>query len=93
MRVIPANWPEGVPVPPPIPEQYFRDERWLFDHISDLQERYAGQWVAVVNKEVVAAGKVLAEVERLAEERTGERDFPVWLVEPESGYHTHWRIL
>ncbi len=93
MRVVPRNWPSGVPVPPPISERYFRDERWIFERMRELQERYANQWIAVVNGEVVASGSVLAEVERLAQERTGADEFPVWLVRPESGYHSHWRVV
>jgi len=93
MRTIPNNGPEGVPVPPPLPDRYFQDERWLSDHLGELQERYPHQWVAVVNGRAVAVGEVLAEVERLAEERTGAREFPVWFVQGESGYHSHWRIL
>jgi len=81
MRKIPKHWPKDVPIPPPIPKRWFEDERGLFEHIDDLKKQCPDQWVAVVNKEVVASGKNLAEVERLAEEKTGEKEFPVWLVE------------
>lgn len=78
----PPNWPQDMPKPPPIPKRYFEDEKWLFEHENELAEKYPDQWVAVVNKEVVAAGKNLAEVERVAREKTGEEEFPVWLVTP-----------
>jgi hypothetical protein len=81
MMRYPPNWPKDLPKPPPISKQYFEDEKWMSEHSRELQEKYPDQWVAVVKGEVVAAGKNLAEVERLAEERTGEKEFPVRLVE------------
>ena len=93
MRIVPRDWPMEVPVPPPIPKRYFDDEWWISEHMHDLQQCYPDRWVAVVNGEVAAAGEVPADVERLAEEKTGEREFPVWFIQPESGYHSHCRVL
>jgi hypothetical protein len=78
----PKNWPKEVPKPPPVPKRYFEDEKWLFEHENELAEQYPDHWIAVVNREVVAVGKNLAEVEKSAGEKTGEREFPVWLVTP-----------
>jgi len=42
---------------------------------------YPNLWVAVVDKKVIASGKVIAEVERIAEKSTGRKEFPVILAE------------
>lgn len=81
-RRIPKNWPKDVPIPPPIPKRYFADEQWFADHSHELAQQYPDQWVAVCNGEVIAAGKVLGEVRRLAQERTGEREIVIDLVSP-----------
>ncbi len=85
----PPNWPKDVPKPPPIPKRWFEDEKWMNEHLRELREQYPDQWVAVVNGKVVAAGKNLAEVERLAEERTGEKEFPVRLVEATRKFYSY----
>ncbi len=89
----PPNWPKDVPKPPPIPKRYFEDERWISEHMRELREQYLNQWVAVFNGEVIAAGKVLAEVESMAHEKTGERDIATRLIEPEFKFYSPWRIL
>ena len=61
-------------------KEYWEDSRWAHDHISDLAKEYPNLWVAVVDKRVVASGKVIEEVERLAQEKTGRTEFPVILV-------------
>ncbi len=80
-RIIPKNWPRDLPVPPPIPQQYFKDRRWMMEHHQELVEQFPDQWVAVFKAKVVAAGKDLSEVVRVAHEVTGERDIATHLVE------------
>ena len=63
------------------PSEYWEDSRWAHDHIGDLIEKYPNRWVAVVNKKVVATGKIIGEVERIAQEKTGIVEFPVILAE------------
>lgn len=63
------------------PSEYWEDSRWAHDHMSDLAEKYPNLWVAVVNKKVVATGKVISEVERIVQEKTGRVEFPVILAE------------
>ena len=63
------------------PREYWEDSRWAHDHMSDLAEEYPNLWVAVVDKRVVAAGKVIGEVEKIAEEKTGRTEFPIILAE------------
>ncbi len=69
------------------PKEYWDDSRWAHDHISDLAQEYPNLWVAVVDKRVVAAGKVIEEVERIAQEKTGRKEFPVILAE--KGIHVY----
>ncbi len=37
--------------PPPWSKE---DERWLFEHYTDIVQQYPGQWIAVHNQRVVA---------------------------------------
>jgi len=82
MRIIPKNWPADLPIPPPIPKRWFEDEKWFMQHSSELAQQYPDQWVAVFNKQVIAAGKNASEVLRLAKEKTGGREIVIDLVSP-----------
>jgi len=93
MRIIPKNWPKDIPIPPPTPKHYFEDQRWISEHILELIEKYPDQWVAVFHGEVIAAGKNLGEVERLAHEKTGERDIATRLIESGRKFYSPWRVL
>jgi hypothetical protein len=75
------NGIEEVAKPPPIPQHYWEDAQWASEQACELQERFSGQWIAVYYKEVVASGKVLAEVERMAQEKTGEKEIFIRFVE------------
>ncbi len=74
---------EGKDYPPtlPIPKEFWEDEDWTYDNYNDLVRMYPDQWVAVVDKKVVAAGKSATEVVELAERKTGRKEFPVVFVE------------
>ncbi len=69
-----------------IPEGFWDDQEWGFRHHTKLLEKYRDEWVAMVNKEVVAAGKDLGKVEKEAKRKTG-RDPAVMFVE--SGSHIY----
>lgn len=88
MRIIPKNWPAGVPLPPPIPKRWFEDSKWLSEHAHELAQQYPDRWVAVFNQEVVAAGKNAGEVLRLAQEKTGEREIVIDLVSPTRKFYS-----
>jgi hypothetical protein len=47
---------------------------------SELEEKYADMWVAIVNRQVVFGGKDLAKVKREAQEKT-RKNIPVIYVE------------
>jgi hypothetical protein len=38
-----------------------KDFLWLNQHTPELQEKYAGKWVAVINQEIVGSGDSAAE--------------------------------
>ena len=48
------------------PKEFWEDMRWGQAHKSELMEKYKGEWVAIVNKKVVASGNNLGKVEEEA---------------------------
>lgn len=58
--------------PKPLTKQYIEDFRWAEKHYNELARQYPDQWIAVLKGEVVAAGKDLGEVERVAEQKAEE---------------------
>ncbi|MBI5525618.1 MAG: hypothetical protein HY897_04730 [Deltaproteobacteria bacterium] len=49
------------------------DDRWIVDHFSELVDKYAGKYVAVVNETLVAVGDSPSEVETKARELDPEK--------------------
>jgi len=72
---------------PPTPQAYWEDSDWVDKNFSAIVKEYPNLWVAVVDKKVVAAGKVIAEVEKIAERKTGRKSFPT--VFAERGIHVY----
>ena len=64
-----------------VPDEFWEDKDWAFDNYSEWMKKYPDQWIAVVDRKVVAVGKDIREVERAAEEQTGRKYFPVIYVE------------
>jgi hypothetical protein len=93
MRIIPKNWPADLSLPPPIPKHWFEGHKWISEHVGELREKYPDQWVAVFHGEVIAGGKNAGEVLRLAQEKTGERDIAMDLVETERKSYSPGRVL
>ena len=67
-----AKLPEGFPEPKPLPTRYWEDEKWLEENIVELTRRYPDQWIAVLNRQVVAANRHLGEVNKIAYQREEE---------------------
>ncbi len=65
----------------PTPKAWADDSDWISDHIEELTEQYPDQWVAVVDRRVVAAGTDRSAVYQEASAKTGRRNFPMWLME------------
>ena len=36
-------------------KEAFENAHWTTDHIAELREKYKGKWIAVINKQVIAA--------------------------------------
>jgi len=75
------------PAVPPTPQEYWDDRNWAHQHLAELAQAYPNQWIAVVDKQVVAVGKVIAEVRREGEQKTGRKHFPV--IFAERGIHVY----
>jgi len=58
--------PKGFPAFKLPPKRFFEDTRWVSENINELVKKYPDQWIAVYDKEVVAAGENLAKVEKIA---------------------------
>lgn len=48
-----------------------QDDRWITQHFARLVAQYGGQYIAVVQQQVVAAGPSAKQVEEDARRRTG----------------------
>ena len=69
-----AKLPDGFPEPEPPPKRFWEDEKWIGENIMDLMRQYPDQWIAVLDKEVVAASKHRLEVNRVAKQKEAEAD-------------------
>ena len=63
----------------PVPKEFWEYENWAYDNYSELVRMYPDQWVAVVSKKVVVAGKNASGVVELAEGKTHGKDSPCLL--------------
>lgn len=75
------------PPVPPTPKEFWEDNVWVDEHITDIAAAFPNLWVAVVDKQVVASGKVVAEVRHAATTKTGRTSFPI--VFAEKGIHVY----
>ncbi len=53
------------------PQRFWEDMRWLDNVDWTVLEPYERQWIAVYDKQIVAAGKDLDQVKAEAKEKTG----------------------
>ena len=54
-------------------EQFWDDMQWGEDNYMELAKKYPEQWVAIVNKQVVASGQSLRDIEMEAERKTNKK--------------------
>ena len=78
---------EIYPPVPPTPKEYWDDFKWANEHFSEISEAHPNLWVAIVDKKVVASGKIISEVRKKAQDITGKENFPVMLAE--KGIHVY----
>lgn len=62
-------------------KKFWQDNKWAHDHYQELSRKYPNQWIAVVNKKVVSAGKNLGKVEKESSKKAGKQDFPLLFIE------------
>ena len=55
-------------------EGFWEDMQWGEDNYSELVKKYPDQWVAIVNKKVVASGQSLRDIEIEAERETNKKN-------------------
>jgi len=89
MPVLTEKETEGLKLPPPGPIEYWEDSKWANEHFTEIVKEYPNQWVAIVNKKVVAAGKTIAEVEKKGTEKTGRDEFPIYFTEKGIRVYNH----
>jgi len=78
-----------VPPPPPPPKEFWDDLDWANTHMDEISAAYPDQWVAIVDRHVVASGPVLADVESRAMALTGRTEFPVLFAETGIRVYAH----
>ncbi|MEA3360987.1 MAG: DUF5678 domain-containing protein [Thermodesulfobacteriota bacterium] len=81
MPILSAKDAEEMNIPSPGPEEYWEDSKWASEHFTEIVRKYPDQWVAIVDKHVVAAGSTIADVEKIATEKTGRDEFPIYFAE------------
>jgi hypothetical protein len=59
------------------------DFAWLAEHSRDIYEKYAGQWIAVLNGEIVGVGETAQEAADQAEAKHPGADYLLEAVDPE----------
>lgn len=89
MPVLSAKETKEIKLPQPGPVEYWEDSKWAGEHFTEIVREYANQWVAIVGKKVVAAGKTIAEVEKVCTEKTGRDEFPIYFAEKGIRVYSH----
>ncbi len=60
------------------------DFTWIAEHSPELSERYAGQWIAVRDAEVVGVGDTASEAADEARRRLPDGDFILEAIDHEA---------
>jgi hypothetical protein len=53
--------------PETVPAEVIEDARWFDDHLEEIRADHEGEYIAVVEKKIVAVGKTLDEVLELVD--------------------------
>ncbi|QLH74428.1 MAG: hypothetical protein HPY73_02485 [Methanomassiliicoccales archaeon] len=61
-------------------EEDRKNDDWLKKHFIEMVQKYPRQWIAVLERNVIAVGATRAEVELRAEEIAGEREYSVYFI-------------
>lgn len=70
-----------------VDKRFFEDLDWAEEHHGELLEQYRDRWIAIYNKQVVASGSSIRDVEHHAKAKTGQKHIPVYFVESGSNIY------
>ena len=56
---------------------------WLTEHSREIDEKYPGKWIAVLDGEVIGVGDTATEAAQQAEEKHAGADYVLEAVDPE----------
>lgn len=71
---------QASPPVPPTPREYWEGNDWANAHIAEIAAAYPNLWVAVVDKQVITSGKIIADVRKAAEAKLAKRIFLSYLL-------------
>ncbi len=74
-----------------IPKEFWDDMKWGREHRSELLDEYVNQWIAIVDKKVISAGKDLAKVKEEAKWKTHKKQIPTLFID--SGEHIYGQSI
>ncbi len=61
--------------------EFWQDLRWGEQHHSKFLTQYKDQWVAIMDKKIIASGINLAKVKSDAQRKTGKDQIPVLFID------------
>ena len=66
------------------PKEFWADLKWGRKNYNKLITKYTDQWVAIVDKKVVASGESIKRIRQEAIKKTGKKHIPIIYVEDAS---------
>lgn len=63
-------------------EDDLSNDEWFKANYIDLMQEHARDWIAVMDKKIIAAASTQSEVEILANEIAGDNEYSVYFVAP-----------
>ena len=74
---------KDLPLPLPADKRYYEDLQWMHENAAALVEAYPDEWVAVVDKQVVAHGKTIGATLKKAHKKGIRSNFVLDFIEGE----------
>ncbi len=62
-------------------KEFWDDNEWSLEHATEISKRYPNQWVAIVDKQIIAAGKNAKEVGKVTIRKSGRKEFVIYFAE------------
>ena len=81
MPVLNMEEASNMTLPSPVSKEYWENSEWAYEHMKEISAKYPNQWVVVFDKKVIAASRSGSEVERIAKEKVGSREFVILFAE------------